>query len=250
MSLDFPKGMIIAFEGLDCSFKETNYNATVTAIRNHFGNYCGKYIFTESFPRYNTPGCAGVESWLHGEIDRSYMTNHPKSINSLYCIDRLHYWHEWSIGTGDRKITRYNMLNGENAMFIFDRYTLSNAFYNPMYSDKRVTLKDIRFDKDAFDIPLPHVVVWMRMKNFNVLKSLLAKKQDKDENELDTEFLYKVWERSERAIKDKWLWMHAGINLIVVDCLDEDNLIRTKEEISNDVIKKVMKSIDDYNSLH
>lgn len=246
MAIRFPDGMIIAFEGLDCSFKETNYKAAVNMIQNGFKYLDNKYVFTESFPRYGTVGCTGVESWLRGRLDRGYMMQHPASINSLYCIDRLHYWHEWSINENGKKYSMYDMLNCNLAMFIFDRYTLSNAFYNPIYDDERVTLEDIRFDKDVFDIPLPHVVVWMRMRNFEVLKSLLAKKENKDENEIDTDFIYKVWKRSERAIKDKSLWKKAGIKLIVIDCLNEDNTIKSKEEIEFQVTMELGNAIAEY----
>lgn len=249
MAIKFPSGMIIAFEGLDCSFKETNYKAAVKMIQDGYKDCVGTYIFTESFPRYGTPGCSGVESWLQGKLNRDYMMGHPESINSLYCIDRLHYWHEWSIGGVDKDLTKHDMLKDGNAMFIFDRYTLSNAFYNPIYNDEKVTLRDIRFDKDKFDIPLPHVVVWMRMRNFDVLKSLLAEKQNKDKNELDTDFLYKVWKRSEKAITNKRLWKRAGINLIVIDCLNEDDSIKSKEEIEFNVTMELGNAITDYNNI-
>lgn len=51
----FPKGLIIAFEGLDCSFKETNYKEFASRL---VRDYPSKqdFIITESFPRYQNKG--------------------------------------------------------------------------------------------------------------------------------------------------------------------------------------------------
>ena len=59
-------GRIIAFEGLDNSFKETNYHAFVARLR-----YSADVeILTESFPRYGTQSAIMLEKWLDDLSER------------------------------------------------------------------------------------------------------------------------------------------------------------------------------------
>ena len=68
--MKFPKGLIIAFEGLDCSFKETNCINFFRRIQDEFSE-SSKNIFYESFPRYGNWSTKAVEKWLNGSIDRN-----------------------------------------------------------------------------------------------------------------------------------------------------------------------------------
>ncbi len=237
--MKFPEGKIIAFEGLDNCFKETNFKSFVKHLQNEFKD---KEIITESFPRYGNQSCMGVEKWLDGSLDRSHLKNHPEGINSLYAIDRLCYWFE-SVHGGERNIDKlYNESN--QACFIFDRYTVSNAIYNPMVGDM-TTIDDLEFDHNAFGIPQPDIVVWLRMSSFNTFKKLLAEKQNKDANEIDTDFLYKVWTRSENLINTN-AFEKLGIKLVVVDVLlcGEGNIFKSKMELAHEIWKKTEDVLD------
>ena len=113
---------------------------------------------------------------------------------------------------------------------------ISNAIFNPIYTG--VDIRDLTFDRDVYGIPLPDTVVWMRMKSFDVLKSLIAEKSNKDANEMDIDFLYKIWSRSEDMIKSD-IFDQLGIRLVVVDCLNDDLTIKTKDEIFNFITNNV-----------
>lgn len=235
----FPSGLIIDFEGLDCSFKETNHQAFVERLKHESG--VPNKVWVESFPRYGYGwSVVGVNKWLNGDLDRSHLMKHPKAVNSFYCIDRLSYWFETE---EDKPNTpRINYLSeGHGNCFVFDRYTVSNAIYNPIHGDM-TSVDDLDFDTRIFGIPMPNIVVWMRMRDFEVLKSLLAQKKNKDKNELDTTFLKKVWDRSEYVIKNN-LFKEANIELVVIECLNEDGSIRTRDELAEDVWKQVMDRV-------
>lgn len=223
-------GRIIAFEGLDNSFKETNYKAFVARLRYE----ANVEIITESFPRYGTAPAIMLEKWLDGSLDRDHMKAYPTATCNLYCTDRLAYWYE-SVHGLERKI---NKLKRKESVFLFDRYSSSNAIYNPMTDPDNVTVEDLCYDERVFGIPTPDIVVWMRMKSFDVLENLIAAKANKDLNELDTSFIQDVWERSERAIKTN-VFASAGINLIVIDVLREDNTIKTREELADEIWKRI-----------
>ena len=238
--MKFPEGKIIAFEGLDNCFKETNFNTFVKHLRKEFPS---AEIITESFPRYGNQSCLGVEKWLDGSLDRTHLKNHPEAINSLYAMDRLCYWFESVHGTKRNIDKLYDSDESKPVCFIFDRYTVSNAIYNPMVSDT-TTIDDLQFDNNAFGIPQPDIVVWLRMGSFNTFKKLLAEKQNKDANEIDIDFLYKVWKRSEDLINTD-AFKKLGIELIVVDvlsCVCTCNckpMFKTKIELGKEIWKRI-----------
>lgn len=239
--MKFPENKIIAFEGLDCSFKETNHKAFIARLKKEFPE-SEKNIFVESFPRYSDKNWAvtGVNKWLQGELDRNHMKEHPFAVDSLYSIDRLSYWFETATTDGD---ILYN--NREGNTFIFDRYNMSNAIYNPLNKEE-TTYDDLMFDNKEFGIPNPDIIVWMRMYRFDAIATLLAHKKNKDKNELDTSFLEEVWNRSENLIKSTELFDKCGIKLIVVDCLNNDDGIvslKSKEEIEEFVWNSIMDAI-------
>lgn len=236
------KGIIIAFEGLDCSFKETNYNEFVSRMKSEYGE---EKIFTESFPRYDNESTINVKKWLQGKFDRNHLMKYPSGVNSLYSIDRLSYWFEED-DNGKRMIE--NLWDSPDNFFCFDRYNFSNSIYNPKnikYGKKTSCLDDFTFDSRIFGIPNPSIVVWMRMKNFDVLADLLSKKESKDKNETNLDFIHDVWTRMEYVIK--WDYCkELGLESVVAECLDENDNIRSREDIANDIwiqTSKIIKNI-------
>ena len=69
------------------------------------------------------------------------------------------------------------------------------------------------------------------MKSFDVLSKLIAQKENRDQNELDIEFLRAVWERSEQIIHSD-IFDKLGIELVVVDCLNNDDTIKSRFELN------------------
>jgi thymidylate kinase len=232
---------IISFEGLDCSFKETNYNAIVSKVE-HLSSMCKRsrlkpfYLHKESFPRYGSWSAVSVEKWLNGSFDRNILKGLPKAIDSMYSIDRFAYWYEKDEKTGKRRI---DLLKDKfYQLFVFDRYNLSNAIYNPIHPDS-VHIEDLTFDSENYAIPNPDITFWMRMSSFDVLAGLIANKKNKDANELDLDFLRSVWERSEKVINSTDIFNSIGTKLIVVDCLNSDQSIKSREEIEKYIYSKM-----------
>lgn len=236
------KSQIIAFEGLDSCFKETNYNEFTSRIRDYFqlGEFKNNFlkdIKTESFPRYNKwPGIA-VKKWLDGDIDRKFMISHPMAINSTYYLDRVSYWNEYE--NGHKNIDLYNE---GNHLFIFDRYMTSSSIYNPIEGD-HLSETDFSFEARYYGNPKPDFVIWLRMRDFNVIVDLLKQKENKDMNELNIDFLYDVWKRSEYMIGNHNL-LGIETKLIVINLLDIDNNIKSRSNISDEIFKKVTSTCE------
>lgn len=240
----FPKGMIIAFEGLDCSFKETNCKAFYKRMHKTFHN---EIIKTESFPRYRKENATyAIKQWLNGNYDRDHLSKYPLARNSFYAIDRFDYWFAKD-KDGKRNIDFYN---DKSACFIFDRYNFSNALYNPKYNNIShiSSLDDFMFDTKTFGFPNPTIVVWMRMKNFDILCNIINNKEGKDNNETDLEFLKNVWDRSENMLKLNY-GNDLGIKIIPIDCLDENDNIRSRKDLEEEIWEKVMQAVVELNSI-
>ena len=235
---------IIAFEGLDCSFKETNYKRFLGHLIEMRGAYddLSSYfsVHNASFPRYGHMSCGFVEGWLDNTFDREMLKENPEIRATFYSLDRFAYWYE-KLEDGTRRIDL--LCNGDNKFryFVFDRYTLSNFIYNPKYPND-IDIRDLNFDNSKFKIPNPDIVVWFRMRSFDKLCELIAAKQEKDANELDIEYLRNVWERSEQIIASD-IFAQAGIKLIVIECLDEEGNPRPRTELDWDVWSQVTSSV-------
>lgn len=229
------KYQIIAFEGLDCSFKETNHRAFVERLCDMYAGFNDVSIYSESFPRYRHESSVFLKKWLSNKFDRDMMKRYPRIIDSFYSLDRFCYWYD----KGDSGLPNIDYLNSGDKFryFVFDRYNFSNTIYNPIYPGE-VHIEDFMFDTDNFNIPNPDIIVWMRMRDFDTFISILAKKEGKDANEMDIEFLKGVWERSEQIIHSD-IFDKIGIKLVVVDVLNEDNTVKSREEIEKYVWENV-----------
>ena len=149
-----------------------------------------------------------------------------------------------------------DLRNDETHCFIFDRYSYSNALYNPRggYSVLTPNESDFLFDDTYFANPIPDIVVWMRMRNFAVLEDLIKKKAGTDENENNIDFIRSVWLRSENVLKYNHINSNSiyipspgfvrGTILVPIECLDENYCIRSKEAIADEIYQKVTAEAD------
>lgn len=245
----FPKGLIIAFEGLDCSFKETNYKEFVSRLKRDYPSK-QDFIITESFPRYRNKGSYFLSKWLDGTYDREMLMTRPLAVNSMYCLDRLDFWQTKIPLFNTRGQTKkpIDLRKEQTHCFVFDRYSFSNAIYNPAHGHLGYmpSIDDFNYDINIYGNPNPDIVVWMRMGDFSVLKNLIEQKSETDKNEKDIDFIHEVWNRSEHVLKHNYFRHRSDINssLIVIDCLDSQNNIRTKEDLANEVYLRVMRETE------
>lgn len=244
--MEFPSGEIISFEGLDCSFKETNYNKFVNQLYNI--KKTDDLLFTESFPRYGNTYAEPLTGFLRNNMRRSAIKNNPMAVKSLFAIDRMNYWtHYYNNEFDKNKLCRLDFLNN-NSCFVFDRYTLSNTIYNPL-NGSSVQNDDVIFEKKHFGIPLPTIVIWMNMSNYYMLDQLLSKKKGKDYNETDTGYIREVWERSQDLFNNhKEYLINNNIYLINIECLTVDNdgdpIIRTEKDIFENIIIEINRKMN------
>ncbi len=224
MNMKRKKNLIIAFEGLDCSFKETLYNVVkdnfdeiMEEIKEETPEYKKDFILhTESFPRYNKPAASLVNNLLSGKYadvdiyNESRVTNNRPTFNKIarncFIADFFDYWYHKEglfMKIEDYEPNQFGDNNCDidtNHIFLFDRYIFSNAIYNPIMQE---SLENISMEPEiSLGIPAPDFVIWCSHTKFEAMANLITKKKNKDINEMNLNYLKEVWSRTNNFFKE------------------------------------------------
>lgn len=229
--------LIIAFEGLDCSFKKTQSQMLTYDLKK-----MDYKVVRESFPRYTTEIGAIIYKVLHGEYGD--IDSLPcQFIDDLYSLDRAVSWYR------DIK----NKYNEEDSIIVFDRWIYSNCIYGPARMKSRnpditdVELKNLMMnyivkEVHQYRLPSPDIVLHMDMP-MDITVKLLAKKKNKDFNELDLDFMSKVFEVSDLFYKNL---MKDNPNIYHIRCVDDYKDILTRETIHKDIMDIIINKYLNY----
>ena len=235
-------GKFIVFEGLDCSFKETNSNKLYEYIKEMHPEINVKIVH---FPRYGEPACCMVEKYLNGECKNELTTTFMKSLPFLF--DMVDYF-----------VTEGNKHLANKGWIIADRYWYSNIFYRgaencPPIEDipmMRSTMYNI-FDElnkitSKMMLPSPDFVFLMKSHFRTVKEKLESKTTNLDEHTKNLDYIKNV-------MKCYDLFNFKGIvdheNIAVYDKIYVENdpnssyevKIKSEDEIFNH-IKEVFES--------
>lgn len=223
------KGLLINFEGLDYSFKETNTKKLYEYIKN---NVTDK-VKLLSFPNYKSESARLVKRYLNNEFgDASKLDTYIASM--FYLIDRLET-------INDLKIKE--LLN-DGWIVILDRYVNSNIIFQSAKidsedeQDKYIEyIMDLEYNKCK--LPKPDITIYMNMP-LTISKDLIIKRAHKtntkkDGHEDNFKFLERV-HKSAFRLCEKFKWD-------IVNCADIDNMIiRHDYEIFDDILKIISKN--------
>ena len=188
------KGHVIAFEGLDCSFKETNAIALLEHIKEKYNNK----VDLVSFPRYGDRAGYFACEYLAGNYGpQDELTG--TAISSFYMIDMFDYM---------EKTGRDLIDNG--GIVIIDRCWFSNLYYRLGYmlqqsiedddspygngileEDFKTSVKRIAF---GLDLPFPEVVFKMISSGNAIRAKVIAKHAEHDIHEANLDYLKYVRE--------------------------------------------------------
>ena len=235
-----PNAKIIAFEGPDHSFKSTAFKAFCKKFKQQIHD---TLVITQKFPQYESWSGQGVTKWLTGELDRSYIQQYPKSVALLYSFDRIGYWLD-KRPDGKRNID-YIYGTDRKVVFIFDRYSMSNALYQPVYTDENGNPTRLEVIREPIELGIPaaDVYVLMRASNKDSWLTNISKKEQKDENEKDFSFMSKVWDRA--SVIDQSMFEDTGTILHIEDIQSPEDpmLFKSRKAISDEIWNKVFPII-------
>ena len=217
-------GRLIVIEGLDGSGKSTQLELLPKKLKAR-GTDCR----TVSFPQYESDSSALVKMYLRGDFGTHPDDVNPYAASAFYTVDRYaSYKSVW----GDY----YNA----GGTVVAGRYTTSNAIHqaskldSSKWEDFLSWLYDFEYNK--IGIPKPEKVIFLDMP-VEVSQKLLSKRYDgdnskKDIHESDTNYL----DNCRKAA----LFTAEFSGWETIPC-SKDGEPKTIEEISEDVLKSVLK---------
>lgn len=237
---------IIEFEGLDCSFKETNSIALKKALEER-----GYDVHLFSFPNYGNESCTLVEKFLKDEFTFDTKKCTPYAISTFYSMDRYFTYMK------DIKSIYEN--GDENTIIIFDRWVNSNFYqiarlkainldrlrqYNAidevpkLYKNAIASYRDwlYKFEFGALKLPRADHIIFMRTP-YEISKKIIARKRNKDKNERDEEFTEKVYIINDIVFK-------TMRDVMIVNTCKSDGEFRSRKDIASEVLAKVLSVLE------
>ena len=181
-------GKFIVFEGLDCSFKETNSNKLYEYIKETHPEINVKIVH---FPRYGEPACCMVEKYLKGEYKNELTTTFMKSLPFLF--DMVDYF-----------VSEGNDHLANKGWIIADRFWYSNIFYRgaencppledvPMLRSSMYSIyDDLKRTADKMMLPSPDFVFLMKSHFRTVKEKLESKETNLDEHTKNLDYIKNV----------------------------------------------------------
>jgi dTMP kinase len=174
-----PKGLLVAFEGLDQSGKQTQAERLRDRLVAH-----GRLVRLLSFPAYDTPIGAEIGRGLRGEHEYG-----PDVMQLLYIANRYELKPEI-----ERELTRGTIL-------ICDRYLASSIVYGEAFGLDPVWLRDTQQY-----LPQPDLTFLLDIPPD---VSARRKTTDRDRYERDLELLGRVRTSYLRLLSDGWIRLEA-----------------------------------------
>lgn len=193
-------------------------------------SYPKEDAITQHFPAYESISSSLVQAYLEGKLGEVKDIS-SYAILSYYALDREYVW---------RNILKPAYDSGKT--ILLDRYTTSSLIYQSAliktYHEK------VRFLKFAMDyeyrklkIQKPDQVIFLNADFEVIQRQLKARKENvgvtNDIHERDTELMYQFYQSA--------LWVANYLKWDQVMCT-ENNQMRSKEEIHQDILKLVHKN--------
>lgn len=225
------KGYVIVIEGTDGSGKQTQ----AQLLKDRLNAITNNNVFECSFPNYDSPSSAPVKMYLGGELGKHGVDVNAYQASVIYATDRLCTY---------LKTIKEHYEQGK--IIVLDRYTTSNALHQAS------TLDDLS-DKDKFldwlfdleyrilGLPEPDKVIFLNVPPAvsQKLREERTKTQgyktgnSKDILEDDKDHIQKAY-TSGMYVAKKCGWE-------LVPCVNKDNNLKPRDEISNAVFDTLCK---------
>ena len=218
---------IIVIEGTDCSGKETQSKMLLERL-----NKEGLSSIYMTFPAYQTPtgkivggSYLGKESIGPCLFPEGAVNVDAKVASLYYAADRLY----------NKPVIEENLLNNN---LIIDRYVESNMAHQGskiMDKEKRYEMYNFlsSLEYDLLKLPRPDITIFLYMP-YEQACILKKNRTELDQHELNPEHL--------KHAEECYLELSKLHNYVKIDCF-KDGVIRTKEDINNEIYEIVKKEI-------
>jgi dTMP kinase len=224
-----PKGKFIVIEGGDGSGKTTQFNLLKEKLSKD-----GYKLELADFPQYGKKSAGLVEEYLNGTYGTAKEVG-PYRASIFYAADRY-----------DASFEMKKWL-AEDKTILANRYTTSNMLHqagkiqDEAERDKFLEwLEDLEYN--IFAIPRPDVVFFLHVPAEISQKLSL----DKEQRHSNLKSKNDIHENDLEHLKDAenaGIYVSKKYNWETIECIDENNQLRSIEDIHQEVCKKVEKYI-------
>jgi dTMP kinase len=224
------KGKFIVIDGLDGSGKGTQFRILVQKLKEL--NYD---IAEVDFPRYGKPSAVFVERYLRGEFGTADQVK-PKAASIFYALDRF----------GAKEEMRDDLEKGK--ILISNRYVSSSQGHQAgkiKDSEQRKAFLNWldELEYEIFGIPRPDLGLFMDVPP-EIGQKLVDQKESReyiqgkkrDIHEDDLNHLENAYQAYQELVASDSAWEK-------IDCVRQNGKIKTIEEISELVLKRVLELI-------
>lgn len=238
---------IIVFEGLDCTYKETNSNELFHFLANKFIDNKNIRIDVGDFPHYKSKSSYFVDQYLHGKYSKSPIFTEGKSdiddlyelqvVTNMYLLDMFDWW-----------TRRQSEKEYDKRYFILDRWFYSMMYYLDKNINSKYQLENrmIRSEElfymatEMYKLPKADILIKMINNSSSVSERSLQRAKELGQEKLD-----KYEEDDFFMSKVKENFNTLDFSLFISGNSDKDRVLeidvtdRTREDISDEICKKV-----------
>lgn len=218
---------LFIIEGIDGSGKSTQ----LELLRQRFTSE-GKTVRRIKLPNYGTPACAPVEQYLAGAYGADADSVNAYAASAFFAVDRFAYYR-----------TDWHKDYEEGKIVLSDRYVSSNLIHqcSKLPDDKRgeyiAWLNDFEYKK--MGSPMPTAVFYLDVPPL-ITSGLMTGRYEGDEgkkdiHERDGEYLRRCYEMG--------LYCCANLGFVRIPCLDESGRMRSREDICDDIYRRICAMI-------
>jgi len=217
------KTKIIAFEGIDGSGKTVQMSLFEEKLKS-----TGKHVGIKSFPVYESFFGKNIGELLSGDEEINANIVDPKSMSLWYALDRWKSFENFNYSNYD-----YLLLN---------RFTLSSAVYQSSRVKPELQSEFVQWifelEHTELGLPAPDLYIVFDLNTESSKQNISSKgyreyvgdKADVYEDSLDImSNARKIYQ--ELALKYK--------NIVIINCLDDNNKMKTPKEINHEVMRVI-----------
>ena len=228
-------GQLIIIEGGDGSGKATQTAKLLERLQAE-----GYQARSVSFPNYDSPAAEPIKMYLRGDFGKEASSVNAYVASTLYAIDRFaSYRQDWQ------------RFYEDGGIIIADRYTTSNMVHQMIkYTDleeRKTFLQWLdQLEYDLYGLPRPDAVILLDMP-LSLSEALLAERTGKtggntgDIHEQDRSHLI--------AVHDAYDMLVSTYDWHRVHCENENDQLRTIDDIHEEVYEIVKQCINSHNML-
>lgn len=219
-------GKLIVIDGLDGSGKNTQAKLLYSRLR-----VMGKDVHLVSFPDYESESSKAVRMYLNGELGRDPASLNPYLCSLFYAVDRGIQFTQ----------TLNEIYNRPDSILICDRYLSANIIHQGgkiqnTYEQKRFFEWIYDLEVGRIKLPLEDITIVLSLP-VEVSQKLLSNRynhheEKKDIHEENVKYMQLCYDTMDKAVEHL---SSIGFNWVKIDCTDENNEIKSRESISEDI---------------